>query len=261
MKRPQIIAEVIEAGPCRYFQEGQDACQLQACRGLQGACPFALVRDSSFARQVGLAVRGSMWWQRFGQGNGKALPHHLHLRVALAACPNACTMPQIRDIGLIVTTTPQAIRSECDGCGCCERACREKAITIHEGRADFHKDRCLGCGQCVDKCPNGAIESGSARVRVLVGGRMGRHPRWALDLCEVDLTSAGEVVRAFLDRIAREMPSPVHVADAVEKVGIGRLRQEMSSAARAPECMMSQERSGPACASGEASPGINRDRE
>jgi len=284
MKRPQVIAEVIEPGQCRYFHKGQrftlggftpaglcasaynvlsrdaqtmryggtlpwarqgkvltrcpdpqgalwqlqiegemqaadvgpneastqsdsngqDGCQVQSCRGLQGTCPFALVNDASLARDIELAVRASACGPRLGRHDDKVPLHHPRLRVALAACPNACTMPQIRDVGMIATMSPQAIRPACNGCGRCEQACREEAITVRAGRAELHAERCVRCGQCIACCPSGAIESGPVKLRILVGGRMGRHPRWARELCETDLASAVEVVKEFLESSAYE---------------------------------------------------------
>jgi anaerobic sulfite reductase subunit C len=225
--------------------EAADSYELQPCRGPEGTCPFALTKDPLLAHRIDLAVRASAWWQRFNSDHGKARPHHARFRVALATCPNACTMPQIRDIGIIATVTPQAIRPECDGCGCCERTCREGAIVVQDGRAVLHEERCVGCGQCIWSCPQQVIDPGPVRLRILVGGRMGRHPRWARDLCETDLASGAHVVRAFLDRVAREMQPAEHLADAVERIGIERLGQDISSAVQAPEGTATQKRTCP----------------
>lgn len=236
MTRPEINAEVIAPGQCCAYE-------VHPCRGLQGACPNALVRDPALVGQIESAVQASAWSQRHPGRNGKAVPHHLRLRVALAACPNACTMPQIRDIGMIATVTPTAIRPECDGCGCCERTCREGAMRVQDGRAALQVDRCVGCGQCIKICPRHAIEPGPVRLRILVGGRMGRHPRWAQDLCAVEAASAAEVVKAFLDGVAREARPTETMADVVARVTLERLRQEVSVAVRASstECMKSRE--------------------
>lgn len=245
--KPGVAAAVIES----------ETYHLQPCRGLQGACPFALVTDPSLVPQIDLAVRTSAWWPRVRPG----MPHHLRLRVALAACPNACTMPQIRDIGIIATVTPRAIGSQCNGCGVCERTCREGAIMVQDGRAVLNESRCVGCGQCIQHCPQHVIDGspiaidrdwegppnaelrvgdpepapGPLRLRILVGGRMGRHPRWAQDLCEVDVASAAGVVKAFLDVLARQASPTEPVAEAVERITIERLRQEMDAAVRAAE--------------------------
>jgi anaerobic sulfite reductase subunit C len=236
--KPRVAAEVIES----------ETYHLQPCRGLRGVCPFALAKDPLLVEQIDLAVRTSAWWPRVRPG----MPHHLRLRVALAACPNACTMPQIRDIGIIATVTPRAVGSQCNGCGVCERTCREGAIVVQDGRAVLNESLCVGCGQCIQRCPRHVIDGspiaidrdwepdpGPLRLRILVGGRMGRHPRWAQDLCEVDVASAAAVVKAFLDVLARQASPTEPVAEAVERITIERLRQEIGAAIRAAECVPS----------------------
>jgi dissimilatory sulfite reductase (desulfoviridin) alpha/beta subunit len=68
------------------------------------------------------------------------------------------------------------------------------------------------------------IQPGSVRAQVLVGGRMGRHPRWAQELRDVDIAAAAEVVKAFLDCIGRESRPDERVADAVQRISLERLR-------------------------------------
>jgi anaerobic sulfite reductase subunit C len=223
--KPGVAAAVIES----------ETYHLQPCRGLQGACPFALVKDPSLVPQIDLAVRTSAWWPRVRPGR----PLHLRLRVALAACPNACTMPQIRGIGIIATVTPRAVGSPCNGCGVCERTCRERAIVVQDGWAVLNESLCVGCGQCIQRCPRHVIDAGPPRLRILVGGRMGRHPRWAQDLCEVDVESAPAVVKAFLNVLASQASPTAPVAEAVERITIERLRQEIGLAVRAAESVPS----------------------
>lgn len=228
-RRPEAV-DIEAIASTAPESDGQGRYHLQPCRGLRGSCPFALVTDPSLTRQVDLAVRASAWWARLEQHNGKSTAHHRRLRVALAACPNACTMPQIRDLGIIATVTPRAIRPRCNGCGGCERTCREEAILVQEGRAVLHADRCVGCGQCIERCPYSMIDPGPVRLRILVGGRMGRHPKWAQELAEVDVESVAKVVQAVLDTLAPAAAPAEQVADAVEKVTMERLRQEAFSA-------------------------------
>jgi dissimilatory sulfite reductase (desulfoviridin) alpha/beta subunit len=210
--------------------------------------------------QIDLAVRASAWWPRVMQRNGKVPSHHPRLRVALAGCPNACTMPQIRDIGIIATVTPQAVRPECNGCGGCERTCREEAIVVRAGRAVLDEDRCVGCGQCIESCPIQAIDPGPVRLRVLVGGRMGRHPRWAEDLCEVDVASVAEVVKLLLDGLAGEALPAEQMADAVQRITIECLRRNIASALPAPACVESARQACPVGSGSESSVGLDRNR-
>lgn len=45
---------------------------------------------------------------------------------------------------------------KCTGCGICEDACPQEAITV-DGVASVDADLCTECGACVDACPNDAI--------------------------------------------------------------------------------------------------------
>jgi len=47
---------------------------------------------------------------------------------------------------------------------------------------------------------------------------MGRHPRWARDLCGADLASAADVVKTYLDRGAQAVPPARHRTDVMEKI-------------------------------------------
>ena len=47
----------------------------------------------------------------------------------------------------------------CVACGCCEKVCPLKAITINKGiYANVNEDICVGCGRCAKECPATIIE-------------------------------------------------------------------------------------------------------
>lgn len=47
---------------------------------------------------------------------------------------------------------------DCVACGCCAKACPQKAISIHKGvRAVVDENRCVGCGKCEKACPAAVI--------------------------------------------------------------------------------------------------------
>lgn len=157
--------------------------QIENCLALEGGCPNALTELKDLTEQLDAAVRDSGWAERTKAGpTGRTHRPHNRLRIALAACPNACTQPQVRDIGLIASVRPDRISPSCTGCGQCAMACREKAITMENGLPKLDDTRCLGCGQCGNACPHKAMEMGELRFRILVGGQLGRHPAWAVEL-------------------------------------------------------------------------------
>jgi len=112
------------------------------------------------------------------------LKFHNEFRVALADCPNACSQPQIKDIGIIGACAPLLSEELCTLCNACTQACQEDAITIKKlvlkPEIDFGK--CLACGKCMAVCPTGTIIVGEKGYRVQIGGKLGRHPRLAKEL-------------------------------------------------------------------------------
>ena len=58
------------------------------------------------------------------------LKFHHEFRVAIADCPNACSRPQIVDIGIIGSVEPGVSGETCTLCGACVACCNENAIRL-----------------------------------------------------------------------------------------------------------------------------------
>ncbi len=116
--------------------------------------------------------------------NEKPLPGRPHSRlfsVSVSLCPNGCTRPQIADIGVFAVTYPLFVYNRCNACGKCITACREGAlIAANEGKPE-KTDACIGCGDCFRVCSKGAIESDEGGFKLLLGGKLGRHPHLGED--------------------------------------------------------------------------------
>ncbi len=112
------------------------------------------------------------------------LKFHHEFRVSLSDCPNACSRPQIADIGIIGAVLPGLSEEECTLCNACVEVCDEDAITLNEEdeKPDINFDQCLMCKKCIDVCPAGTIIEKEKGYRVLLGGKLGRHPRLAMEI-------------------------------------------------------------------------------
>lgn len=112
------------------------------------------------------------------------LKFHHEFRVAVSDCPNACSRPQIVDIGIIGSVVPGVSDEACTLCHACVEACDENAVTIDEDRVKpiIDRHRCLYCAKCIQVCPTGTIKEREKGFRVLLGGRLGRHPRLAMEV-------------------------------------------------------------------------------
>ncbi len=101
--------------------------------------------------------------------------------MTISDCPNACSRPQIKDIGIIGVSAPVITEEACSLCGNCVEVCRDQAVQL-DADAEIpviDSQLCLQCGLCAKECPTGTIVDGQKGYRVLLGGKLGRHPRLA----------------------------------------------------------------------------------
>ena len=118
---------------------------------------------------------------------GENIRSHHAFSVALSDCPNACSRPQIADIGIIGADIPGVGETVCTGCSACVQACPDQAIRLTDTQGGDQKpvidtNRCQRCGNCIHACPSRTLQSVRSGFRVLLGGRLGRRPRLAMEL-------------------------------------------------------------------------------
>ena len=194
--------------------------QVDACRGEEAGCPFAITPLSGLGDPLREVLDHSGWREFLERSvTGPVLYHH-RLKVAVAACPNACSQPQIKDIGVVASLRPTAVTEACTGCGKCVEACREGAAEIVSKRAVLHPERCVGCGLCVRHCPAKAMQTEGLRFRLLVGGKLGRHPRFAAEVAsELHEDQVCRAVQRVIEFLKTHARPDERVGDVVERVG------------------------------------------
>ena len=178
--------------------------QVEGCFG-SGDCPNRIETDVDLATVIKEHL-ASLDLKNFlkTREEGPLKLHH-EFRITLAECPNSCSRPQIVDIGLIAASRPEISEEPCSGCGACAETCKEEAITLAAGSAapviDFA--RCLACGQCARACPTGTIGEGVKGYRILIGGKLGRHPQLGREL--PGIFPAGETLAVVKKSLAHFM--------------------------------------------------------
>jgi dissimilatory sulfite reductase (desulfoviridin) alpha/beta subunit len=156
--------------------------RVETCKGPKQGCPNRAAPDDALAADIDGVFRS----RDFGVGLrslvGGALKRRHELCVAIADCPNACSRPQIADIGLIGAAEPGFTNEACHQCMGCVHACREGAVT-HPGLLPMiNSGRCVRCGSCCRVCLSGTLQVVRRGWRILLGGKLGRHPRLGTEL-------------------------------------------------------------------------------
>jgi len=154
--------------------------QLDACFGPSG-CPNRALRADTLVERLEGRLREADLLNFLKQEVGENLKFHHEFRVTVAECPNACSQPQIKDLGIIGASVPAVTEEPCSGCDACTEICPDDAIRLNtdDATAEIEGARCLVCGKCIGVCPTGTLVEDRSGYRVLLGGKLGRHPRLA----------------------------------------------------------------------------------
>ncbi len=176
--------------------EAQEGFSVEACFGSSG-CPHAVTSSSALLDRLEDILKAAGLTDFLRKKVGGPLKHHHQFRVALSECPNACAQVHIKDFGLLGRVEP-VLTGECKLCGSCAEACEEEALRLEDRFPIIDPQRCLGCGACIKVCPTEALSPARKGYRVLVGGKLGRHPQLAREL--VPWATEEEVLR-LLERV------------------------------------------------------------
>ncbi|MFA4825605.1 MAG: 4Fe-4S dicluster domain-containing protein [Methanoregula sp.] len=185
--------------------EKDEIVNIIACPGIE-RCKFANIDTISLAKKIDQKLFG------------KEMP--VKMRIALSACPNACTSPMLNEIGVIGRVRPLRTPGLCTGCGTCVEYCKEKAIRIKNGISILDETKCVECGVCIQSCHFDLLKAEHRHFLITVGGRRGRHPRIGRVLLTVEteeevLTTIDKIVnwvyrRAWSGRLLSEQLDELH---------------------------------------------------
>lgn len=188
---------------------------IKVCRGAV-RCPHAVAgSDPSAELEAVIAASG---WPAFLAGRTRPIRHHHQFRITVASCPNGCSQPHIADFGLVGAARIGLDPEACSECGLCLAACAEKALSL-DGGIRLDRSLCLHCAACARVCPTGALRVDGVGYRVLLGGKLGRHPRLAHELGMFGLPQALEILGRVLSLLMENHRTGLRLGDLVEEIG------------------------------------------
>jgi len=186
------------------------------CKGIEQGCPFLIPDVPDPEAALERIVEDSGWPELLRESTSGEPKPHQQVRIVLAGCPNACSRPQIADFGLIRAGTPTIDAATCTDCGACAATCPEGAIRSEGGVHRIDQDKCLYCLRCRGVCPEGALQAQSTGYRVLVGGRLGRRPMLARELCGIYSLGQGlDLLAGCLALLRRRFVPGIRLGDLV----------------------------------------------
>lgn len=193
--------------------------QVESCFG-PGGCPNRAINSDGLTEQLEQKLAGRNLKVFLKERVKGPLKMHHEFRISISDCPNACSRPQIVDLGIIGACRPEVSNQDCSQCGACLEVCRENAISIENGYPIIDDSRCLSCGQCIPVCPTESLKEGNVGYRIVVGGKLGRHPRLAVELAGIykpdDLMM---VVDNCLDYYLKECMRGERFGEILERTG------------------------------------------
>ncbi|HCX90952.1 MAG: sulfite reductase [Deltaproteobacteria bacterium CG12_big_fil_rev_8_21_14_0_65_43_10] len=181
---PEVSLEHVHTCQRRFLKHMEDEVsgyQVETCFGPSGCPNRAIIWDDLSGRlEKRLSNRRLRAFLK-ERIKGSLKIHH-EFRVSISDCPNACSRPQIVDLGLIGSCRPRISDEVCSQCGACIGVCMERAISLEEDVPILDYARCLSCGKCLNVCLTGTLQEDTRGYRILVGGKLGRHPQLGREL-------------------------------------------------------------------------------
>jgi anaerobic sulfite reductase subunit C len=157
---------------------------------------------------------------------GEDMP--VKIKFAVTGCPNACAKPQENDFGVMGILKPAIYTNDCTGCGTCTFMCPEKAIIMEDDRAKILWDICNLCGACVGACPSNLISEEWKSYRIIVGGKVGKHPKLGKELTGAKSTQeAVAIFRKIIDWSKKNTNVGERFGDSLDRIGFEKFKKEI----------------------------------
>ena len=201
--------------------------QFERCFGASG-CPNRIPTEDNFVGTLEEMLKSRNLKNLLKSKVNGPLKFHHEFRVSVSDCPNACSRPQVVDLGIIAAAKPFLSDENCSQCGVCVETCIENAITMTEEMAkpEINLNKCLFCGHCVRACPTETLVRGEEGYRIMVGGKLGRRPRLASEISGVfSKDETFKLINQLLDLYIKNNTRGERFGEILERVGVQELDQ------------------------------------
>lgn len=151
------VKDSLAQGGCEPGVCGPRVRTVTACQGNE-ICPSGNIDTYHIAKELN---------DRYF---GRELPHKF--KFGVTGCQNNCLKAEENDVGIKGAAQVTWKEDACIQCGVCEKACREKAITLEDNQVKVDDSKCNFCGRCAKSCPTDAWDVKEAYL-LSFGGTFG----------------------------------------------------------------------------------------
>lgn len=151
------VKDALEKGGAKPGVCGPRVRTITACQG-SAVCPNGCIETEELAKELN---------DRYF---GKELPHKF--KFGITGCQNNCLKAEENDLGVKGGVKVEWVEKDCISCGVCEKACREGAIQIKDGKIEINQYKCNYCGRCAFSCPTDAYKTNPGYL-ISFGGLFG----------------------------------------------------------------------------------------
>lgn len=195
---------------------------IEICHAELRGCPHRILRPTEWESAFREIVAKGDYDRRLREKvKGDVVLFHHRFRISISGCPNGCSQPQIKDFGVLGMNRLNVESDTCTQCRLCEEACPDEAITVDEGGPHIDYNKCLFCRDCSAACPTQTLTVGEPLGKIVIGGKVGRHPQWARTVAEfADITTASRLLETCLERYVNEGLPDERFANFCNRVGL-----------------------------------------
>jgi len=157
---------------------------------------------------------------------GEDMP--VKIKFAVTGCPNSCAKPQENDLGVMGIRMPAVNTDACSGCATCTFMCPEKAIVLENEKIKILWDKCNLCGACVGTCPSDLITEEWTGYKIIVGGKIGKHPKLGIELTNAKSPQeAVAIFRKIINWAKKNTKTGERLGICIDRVGFEKFKKEV----------------------------------